>query len=120
MYKARPKAKLRRQGWAGATADTEGATWTPHAAPHLATPIPALHPRPKQALPEPPRHCTSWLALGSSGSLCWTRATALSRDCPVPLATARAAAGRPAGLPPAVCCHHAHGLCQRISFLLRS
>lgn len=91
----------------------------------LATPIPALHPRPKQALPEPPRHCTSWSWLAqtradSQSWSRWTRATALSRDCPVPLSTVRAAAGRPAGLPPAVCCHHAHGSCQRISFLLRS
>ena len=91
----------------------------------LATPIPALRPHPKQALPEPPRHCTSWSWLAQTRADSqpwsrWTRATALSRDCPVPLSTVRAAAGRPAGLPPAVCCHHAHASCQRISFLLRS
>lgn len=38
-YKGRAKAKLhRRQGWAGATADTEGATWTP-----TPWPRPSLH-----------------------------------------------------------------------------
>lgn len=35
----------------------------------LATPIPALRPRPKQALPEPPRHCTSWSWLAQTLSL---------------------------------------------------
>jgi len=35
----------------------------------LATPIPALRPRPKQALPEPPRHCTSWSRLAQTLSL---------------------------------------------------
>lgn len=72
MYTGRASAKLRRQGWAGAPADTEGATWTPtpgHAPLHF---ILALN-RPSQALPEPPRHCTSWLASR-------TRPTALSRD----------------------------------------
>jgi hypothetical protein len=31
--KGRASAKLRGQGWAGATADTEGATWTPTPGP---------------------------------------------------------------------------------------
>ena len=41
--------------------------------PHLATLIPALHPRPKQALPEPPRHCTSWPGVLDTGYRSFTR-----------------------------------------------
>lgn len=68
--KAGPVRKLRGQGWAGATAHTEGATWTPATWPST----PARCPRPKQALtgphkpsqalPETPRHCTSWPVYG--------------------------------------------------------
>ena len=44
-----------------ATADTEGATWTPTPGQTPLHFILALN-RPSQALPETPRHCTSWLA----------------------------------------------------------
>jgi hypothetical protein len=59
--KAGPVRKLRRQGWAGASADTEEATWTPTPGQTPLHFILALN-RPSQALPETPRHCTSWLA----------------------------------------------------------
>ena len=61
MYKGRASAKLCRQGWAGATADTEGATWTPTPG-HLPLHFTLALNRRSQALPETPRHCTSWLA----------------------------------------------------------
>lgn len=105
--KARPVRKLRGQGWAGATADTEGATWAPTPGhPPLHSTL-ALN-RPSQALPETPRHCTSWPIHG-------LLAAYRSFHESLPLLTARAAGWRV--LHDTICCRHAPA--QRCSFLLR-
>ena len=111
MYTGRASAKLRRQGCQERPPTRKERPGRPHLGHAPLHFILALN-RPSQALPEPPRHCTSWLA---RHGLPLFHETLLSRERPSDL---------PAGLSlpctRAICCHHAHEARQRISFLLRS